>query len=393
VMEALLGRSIDVGRLAEDLPLGDRQACCIARGLVRDPRVLILDESTAALDIATRDRLFGIVRKLAAGGVGVVIITHRMDELSEIGDRITVLRSGSTVATVKQGEWVPAELVRLMTGADALAEEASEHARPLAERKGSSVISVAGLRLKDDCEPFDLSIEAGVLTGVAGLEGQGGDEFLEALRGGSRAGGDVVRHVDERTIEVDSPQQAADSGVVYVPRDRRLDSLVGWMSVRENFALPTLSQDRRFGWLSLGSSRRRFGPYARALGITYGSAGNSIMTLSGGNQQKVVLARWLAYGPQVLILNDPTRGVSIATKTELYKLLAALASEGVAVVMLSSELDEHIELMDRVLVFREHTLSTVIERRSLSRERLVAAFFGEREGGTVEDGRGAGAIR
>jgi ABC-type sugar transport system ATPase subunit len=202
-----------------------------------------------------------------------------------------------------------------------------------------------------------------------------------------------VRHVDERTIEVTSPLQAADAGVVYVPRDRRLDSLVGWMSVRENFALPTLSEDRRFGWLRLGSSRRRFGPYARALGITYGSAGDSIRTLSGGNQQKVVIARWLAYGPQVLILNDPTRGVSIATKKELYKLLAALASEGVAVVMLSSELDEHIELMDRVLVFREHTLFTTIERRSLSRERLVSAFFGEREEGAAEDGRGAGAIR
>ena len=377
-IEQLLGRQLDLNLRAEDLSLADRQVCCIARALVRRPKVLVLDESTAALDIATRDRLFEVVRGIAVSGVGVIFITHRMDELLAIGDRLTVLRSGATVATVQQGEWSPAELIRMMTGADALADEASEYASPIDERRGAALLSVRELRLKEGREPINLTIEAGALIGVAGLEGQGGDDFLEALRGGSKASGDVIRTAGDDDAVIRTPQQAADAGIVYIPRDRRLDSLVGWMSVRENFALPTLAQDRRFGWLSLRASRRRLEPYARALGIVFASDNDSIRSLSGGNQQKVVIARWLAYRPRVLILNDPTRGVSISTKRELYKVLAALVERGVAVVMLSSELDEHLELMDRVLVFREHTLSAVIERQLLSRDRLVGAFFGER---------------
>jgi ABC-type sugar transport system ATPase subunit len=378
-MERLLGHSIDLRQPVEDLSLGDRQASCVARALVRRPSVLILDESTAALDIATRDRLFTVLRELAAEGTGVIMITHRMDELAEMGGRVTVLRSGATVATVAEGEWTPASLVQLMTGADALAAEASEYARPLADRRGSTLLTVRDLELADGADPIDLTIEAGVLTGVAGLEGHGGSEFLEALRGGVNQGGEVLCHVDDETVTLRSPADAADCGVVFVPRERRLDSLVGWMSIRENFALATLRQDRRMGWLSSRSAQRRFEPYTRALGIKYGRESDAITTLSGGNQQKVVIARWLAYGPRVLILNDPTRGVSVSTKRELYKLLAALVSEGVSVVMLSSEVDEHVELMDRVLVFREHTLSAVIEREQLSRERLVGAFFGDGE--------------
>jgi len=383
-IEQLLGRPLDLNQRAEDLSLADRQVCCIARALVRRPKVLILDESTAALDIATRDRLFEVVRRVAADGAGVIFITHRMDELLAIGDRLTVLRSGATVATVNQGEWSPAELIRMMTGSDALADEASEYASPIDERRGDALLSVRELRLKEGSEPINLTIEAGALIGVAGLEGQGGDDFLEALRGERKASGDVIRHAGEREAVVRTPQQAADAGIVYVPRDRRLDSLVGWMSVRENFALPTLPQDRRFGVLSLRASRRRLEPYARALSIVFASDNDSIRSLSGGNQQKVVIARWLAYRPRVLILNDPTRGVSISTKRELYKVLAALVERGVAVVMLSSELDEHLELMDRVLVFREHTLSAVIDRQSLSRDRLVGAFFGERVEAALE---------
>jgi ABC-type sugar transport system ATPase subunit len=378
-MERLLGHPIDLRQPVEDLSLGDRQASCVARALVRRPRVLILDESTAALDIATRDRLFTVLRELAAAGTGVIMITHRMDELSEMGERVTVLRAGATVATVPQGEWTPASLVQMMTGADQLAAEASEYARPLPERRGTTLLTVRDLKLAATAAPIDLTIEAGVLTGVAGLEGHGGSDFVEALRGGDNAGGEVLCHVGDETVRLRTPQDAADVGVVYVPRERRLDSLVGWMSISENFALATLRQDRRMGWCSPRSSRGRFAPYTSALGIKYGRASDPITTLSGGNQQKVVLARWLAYGPRVLILNDPTRGVSVSTKRELYKLLATLASEGMAVVMLSSEVDEHVELMDRVLVFREHTLSSVIERGQLSRERLVGAFFGDSE--------------
>jgi ABC-type sugar transport system ATPase subunit len=153
--------------------------------------------------------------------------------------------------------------------------------------------------------------------------------------------------------------------------------MFSWMTIRENFALPTLRQDSRLGLLNIRSSRRRFAPYVDELSIVVRSPDDTITTLSGGNQQKVMIARWLAFGPQVLLLNDPTRGIDIGAKNDLYALFEALANEGVAIVMLSTELDEHVELMDRVLVFREHELFRELDRSELSRETLVSAFFGE----------------
>ncbi len=162
-----------------------------------------------------------------------------------------------------------------------------------------------------------------------------------------------------------------------MPRERRLDSVFSWMSIRENFALATLDRDTRFGWLRPRASRKRLRGYVDRLGIVLGSPEHSITTLSGGNQQKVIIARWLAFGPSVLLLNDPTRGIDIGAKNDLYALFGALASEGLAVVMLSTELDEHVELMDRVLVFREQELFKEFDRAKVTREGLVAAFFGE----------------
>ena len=373
----LLGRSLDLRTPLEDLSLSDRQACSIVRALLREPRILILDEATSALDVATRDRLFAMVGRLSAAGVGVIFITHRMDEITEIGDRITVMRSGSTVATLARGGWTAPELVRLMTGSDALAEQGRQEAESIATRRGDLVLSARALRLRADGAPIDLDVHAGELIGVAGLEGHGQGEFLEALWGAGAVAGEVVRHQGGREVVIRSPQHGAQHDIAYVPRERRLDSLFAWMTIRENFALPTLGQDARMGLLSRRSTRRRFDAYIRRLGIVLGDPEDPITTLSGGNQQKVVIARWLASGPEILLLNDPTRGIDIGAKNDLYTLLGTLASLGLAVVMLSTEVDEHVELMDRVLVFREYELFREIDRDELSREALVSAFFGD----------------
>jgi ABC-type sugar transport system ATPase subunit len=377
VLTELLGREVDLGMAVEGLSLSDRQACGIVRALLRDPKILILDEATSALDVATRDRLFAMVGALSRQGVGVIFITHRMDEIERIGDRITVMRSGVTVGELGRGHWTPRQLVSLMTGADALGSRERERLAPADSRRGDVVLSVRGLRLRPDGQPIDLEIRAGELVGLAGLEGQGGNTFLEALRGGVVTEGDVVRHVDGREVVIGSPADAADQDIAYVPRERRLDAVFSWMSIRENFAVPTLARDTRLGWLRPGSSRRRLRSYIDRLGIVLGSSEHAITTLSGGNQQKVIIARWLAYGPRVLLLNDPTRGIDIGAKNDLYALFGALAAEGLTVVMLSTELDEHVELMDRVLVFREHELFKEFGRSEVTRERLVAAFFGE----------------
>jgi ABC-type sugar transport system ATPase subunit len=376
-LDDLLGRPVDLNTPMEDLSLSDRQACCVVRALLRHPRILILDEATSALDVATRDRLFAILGRLAAEGVGVIFITHRMDEIEEIGDRITVMRSGETVASLNQGSWTTRDLVRLMTGSNELETVGRRDKESEAFRRGAPVLTVRGLRLRPDGQPIDLTVHAGELIGLAGLEGHGQNEFLEALWGEKVVAGEVVRNLRDGSVVIRSPVQAADCGVAYVPRERARDSLFSWMTIRENFALPTLAQDSRFGWLSLRSSRRRLASYVDGLQIVLGSPDDPITTLSGGNQQRVILARWLAFAPQVLLLNDPTRGIDINSKNDLYALFSALASEGLAVVMLSTELDEHVELMDRVLVFREHELFCQLERDELSREALVAAFFGE----------------
>jgi len=374
----LLGRPLGLDTPVEELSLSDRQACSIVRALLRRPRVLILDEATSALDVATRDRLFGIIGRLGRDGVGIVFITHRMDEIGEIGDRITVMRSGETVATLERGRWTPRELVRLMTGSDQLTEHARQGIEAAVARRGEVALRTRGLRLVPGAQPIDVEIRSGELVGVAGLEGHGQDGFLEALRGAGAPAGDVARVADGREVTLLSPRHAASYGIAYVPKERR-QALFGWMSIRENFAMPTLGDDSRSGWLDLRRMRRRFAEHARRLSIVLGSPSDRITTLSGGNQQKVVLGRWLAARPKVLLLNDPTRGIDVGAKRDLYVLLTRLAEEGLAIVMLSSELDEHVELMDRVLVFREHELFREIGRESLSRRSLVSAFFGESE--------------
>jgi ABC-type sugar transport system ATPase subunit len=325
--------------------------------------------------VATRDRLFEIVHGLSREGMGVVFITHRMDEVAELGDRVTVLRSGETVGRLRRGEWTSNELVRLMTGAEHLTAGAREQAGATRERLEAPVLTVRGMRLKAGSAPFDVRIRAGELVGVAGLEGHGQSEFLEALRGAGAFGGEVIRHADGREVAVGSTRAAAHNGIAYVPRERG-HALFRWMSIRENFGMPTLRQDRRSRWLSPRSTRARLRRYVDDLGVTLGDPEDEITTLSGGNQQKIVLARWLAADPRILVLNDPTRGIDIGAKKDLYRLLAGLVSEGLAVVMHSSEIDEHVELMDRVLVFREHELSCELDRSVLTRTTLVSAFFG-----------------
>jgi ABC-type sugar transport system ATPase subunit len=376
-LEELLGRPVDLGAAIDELSLSDRQACCIVRALLRKPRVLILDEATSALDVATRDRLFALIGRLVADSVGVVFITHRMDEIEQIGDRITVMRSGETVASLDRRGSTTQQLVRLMTGADELVTTASREAAPAASRIGEPVLSARGVRLRPGGRPIDLQVRAGEVIGLAGLEGHGQNEFLEALWGENTSGGEVIRHSPGGETVVRSPVHAANCDIAYVPRERGLDSLLPWMTIRENFALPTLAADTRAGWLSPRSSRRRLNQYVDRMQIVLGSPEDAITTLSGGNQQRVIIARWLAFGPKVLLLNDPTRGIDINAKRDLYALFTALANEGLAVVMLSTELDEHVELMDRVLVFREHELSRELDRDELSREALVAAFFGD----------------
>jgi ABC-type sugar transport system ATPase subunit len=379
--QEILGRL--VGKPSLDVPAGqlslsDRQAVCIARALVSEPTVLILDEATSALDLATRTNLFEILEGLRSRGIPILFISHRMDEVAEIADRITVLRSGEKVATGLRGELTARELVEHMTGTEHVTE--NDHAsRRGGQGAGPVLIRTEGVRLAEGQQPIEIEVRAGELVGLAGLEGHGQDRFLQVLAGARPAAGRVICASDGGERAIRSRSDARRHGVAYVPRDRRDESIFETRSTLDNFQLTTVRADRRMGLVRRALARRRFETYAETLKISAGRRTNLVTSLSGGNQQKVVLARWLALRPRVLLLNDPTRGIDMAAKLDIYRVLTRAADEGVAVVMLSTELVELIELMDRVLVFRENGLFADLRREELTRTRLVAGYFGREE--------------
>jgi ABC-type sugar transport system ATPase subunit/ribose/xylose/arabinose/galactoside ABC-type transport system permease subunit len=350
VLTDLLGHCPDalLSAPAGSLSLSERQAVAIGRALLRTPKVLILDEATSALDVATRMRLFAAVRRLVEGGGAVLFISHRMDEVTEIADRVTVLRSGESVATLDRAEATPGRLVELMTGGESLVQH---------EALAVAAAALGGVVLAHD----GLTLRAGEIVGLAGLEGQGQDEYLRSLRAASGQDGTQVR-------------------VAYVARDRREESIFPPLSVRENFTAATLAADARGGLISARAAAARFAGYAARLKIRLGRDTDPITTLSGGNQQKVVIARALASEPRVLLLNDPTRGVDIGAKRDIYALLRELATSGIAIVMLSTEVDEHLELMDRVLVFRDGATAAELDGAGLTRAAIVGEFFGTGDG-------------
>jgi ABC-type sugar transport system ATPase subunit len=374
LLSALLGGTIPLDAPAIALSLSQRQACCIARALVRDPRVLILDEATSALDVATRDRLFTVLNDLASDGVAIAFISHRMDEVAQLGDRVTVLRSGETVGTLTRAQATPQKLIELMTGEEQLVDKTASK-RAAAAKAGDVVLKASGIQLREGAQPIDFELRAGEIVGLAGLEGHGQDLFLRSLRGEPLGGGDIVAHTGSSDAAITSPAAAADAKIAYVPRERRAEALFVSKSIRENFGLPTLDQDGKRGFFKPDRTKNRLKPYIERLGIVLHEPDDLIGSLSGGNQQKVVISRWLATDPKVLLLNDPTRGIDLGAKRDVYALLSELAAEGLAVVMLSTEVDELVELTDRTIVFREHQVSAEVPRAELTRTTLVRAFF------------------
>lgn len=372
-LRRLLGRDLDLGLKAGLLSVSIQQAICVARALVRDPKLLILDEATSALDVETRDNLFSIVRERSAAGRSSIFISHRMDEVLEVADAAAVLRSGTSVGYLLRHEITPDRLVHLMTGADHLVPLREE--RRQSQNSASIILSVRKLVLRPGGAPIDFDLREGELVGLAGLEGHGQDVFLDTLARGSANGEIVAQDAGERRV-VKTQADALAAQMAYVPRDRRSEGIFPTLSTRINFAAATLKRDRRFGVIRNGLTRGRFADFIARLGIRVNDDENPITTLSGGNQQKVVISRWLATDPSVLLLSDPTRGIDLGAKRDIYAELQRLTDEGVGIVMLSSEVDELIELMDRVLVFREGSVFAELPRARLSQNTLVAGFFG-----------------
>lgn len=400
VLDRLVGVQIDLDATIDDLSLSTQQWIVIARALIREPRVVIFDEATAALDQASVQRFFAEVRRLKEADVCVVLVTHRIDEIMAICDRATVLSDGLNTGTLVGEEITEQRLLDLMkraVAAEPHPEERVTAAMPASERgagagSASDLLTVSGVQLTDRSAPCDLAVRAGEIVGLAGLEGQGQVEFLWALAGIHRpVAGEIEVASDGGRVKIDSERAAEHAGIVYISGDRKREGIFPNLSVFENFGVPRYRDTSRAGFIRMRRVHQMFDQQARALSIRRGRLNDSISSLSGGNQQKIVIGRSLAASPLVVALNDPTRGVDIATKRDLYELLRALAGQGRAVLFLSNEIEEFEGLCDRVAVFRSGSIFTTLSRAQVSDGAVLPAMFGRIEhtattGGERSDG-------
>ncbi|HRQ72982.1 MAG TPA: sugar ABC transporter ATP-binding protein [Phycisphaerales bacterium] len=346
-----LGVRADVGRPLGSLPIAVQQMAAIGRALDLDARVLVLDEPTSSLDAEETARLFGVVRSLTARGMGVVFITHFIGQVYEVCGRITVMRGGRVVAVRDAGGLPRLELVALMLGVSMDEASAIERAHARAGSSAEVAMRARGLR-RGRVGPIDLDLRRGGALGLAGLLGSGRTETARMIAGADRHESGRVE-IDGRSVPTSPPRRAIAAGVALCPEDRKAEAILPGLSVRENIALAV--QARQGWWRPIGrrAQRNLAERFVRSLRIATPGVEKPAGELSGGNQQKVVLARWLAAEPRVLLLDEPTRGIDVGAKAEIERLVGDLCARGVAVLFISSEVEEVARVCDRVLVLRD----------------------------------------
>ena len=365
-----LGAAFDVGVPTRQLSIAQRQLVEIAKALSLDARILVMDEPTSALTEREAGALFKMIRRLTAQGVSVVYISHRLEEIFEIGDRVTVLRDGQHIATRPIGDTNRRELVRLMVDRDL-----HEMVMRTPAARGNELLRVTGLRRRGVLHNVALTVHAGEIVGLAGLLGSGRTRVARAIFGlDRRDGGEIF--VKGRQRAISSPRQAIRAGLGFVTEDRKGEGLVLGLSVRANLSLAVLRTLSRFGVVRRAQERAMSDRYARELRIKTPSLEQAVLHLSGGNQQKVVLGKWLACEVDVLFLDEPTRGIDVGSKQEIYNLISRLAASGVGIVLISSELPEIVGLCDRVLVMRSGRVAGEFTREEATQERLLACAVG-----------------
>lgn len=382
-----LGVRLDPSAIVRDLSVAEQQLVEIAKALSLNARLVIMDEPTSALTATEVTALLAIIRGLKARGLAVIYISHRLEEIFAICDRVTVLRDGQLAGDLPIAEATPDRVVRLMVGRPLgdlfRPEEADRRLESLAARQPAPALEVRGLgrtgTVRDPSavvlEDVSFSVRPGEIVGLAGLVGSGRTEIARAVFGADAFDRGEVR-IEGQPVRIRSPRDAIRRGIGLVPEDRKLQALVLKLAIRENLGLSILRRLSRFGVMRLGMERALARQLILALRIRTPSSEQKVLNLSGGNQQKVVIAKWLALHPKILVMDEPTRGIDIGAKAEVHGLMHQLAADGVAILMISSELPEILGMSDRILVMRQGRIAGELNRGEASQEAIMTLATG-----------------
>ena len=363
---ARLGLRIPVRTPLYRLSTAQQQLVAIARAFSMNARVLILDEPTSSLTVSDTERLFQVLQDLRAGGVTIIYISHRLGEIEALADRVFVLRDGRNVGQLTRGEIDRDHMVRLMVGRDLVAIENRS-----ADRAAQPCLELDAVRTQRyPSIPVSLTVRQGEILGVSGLIGAGRTELAEALCGmHPPVSGRIV--LDGETLTVRAPGDAIRRGIYLVPEDRRRSGLIAASGVRENISLPSLGRYARLGLIDRTSEAVATARIAGDLQVKAASGETAVGTLSGGNQQKVVLAKWLSRSPRVIVFDEPTRGIDVGAKAEIYRLMRELADSGAAIMMISSDMEEVLANSDRVAVMHEGRVTGILDRAQCTAESIM----------------------
>lgn len=365
-----LGASIDPRRLAGTLSMAEQQIVEIAKAIGAEAKIVLMDEPTALLTDREVDNLFRLIARLRADGVGIIYISHRLEEILTIADRITVLRDGESIACRNIGDVDRAELIHLMVGRE-IASIFPKREVPI----GDVALEVKHLHNEAvGLRNISFAVRRGEIFGLAGLVGSGRTELARTLFGLTPSGSPIL--VQGESVHIDSPADAIQQGIGYLPEDRRQHGVILEMEIAENISMANLPSISKWGLIDSGKECELAEHYVGDLRIKAASIFAATGTLSGGNQQKVALARWLAIHPRIMILDEPTQGVDVGSKSEIHDLIVRLAERGMAVLMISSELPEILGMCDRVGVMHAGTIAGILSRQEATQQKIMSLAFG-----------------
>ncbi len=372
---ARLGLTIDPRTPVRDLSIAQQQMVEVAKALSLDARLIVMDEPTSSLTDTEVETLFAQMRRLKEQGVSIVFISHRLNEIFTVAERVTVLRDGTLVGSKPVRELTQDELIRMMVGRDVADIYMRDEQDAPAVGTSAPILEVRNLTRGDAIEDISFTLNRGEIVGIAGLVGAGRTELAETLFGvHPPTSGEVL--LNGTALRLNSPAQAIRQGIALVTEDRKAQGLFLRMSVGTNITMKLLAKLASFGIIPGGKVKRVGSEFVEKLNIRTPSLGQRVRNLSGGNQQKVVIAKWLTLQPRVLILDEPTRGIDVGAKAEIHRLMRALVAQGVGILMISSELPEVLGVTDRVLVMREGRLVAEFNTRQTSQDEIMTAATG-----------------